>query len=300
MGAHLLPLLTSLTTNPSLPLPHPNPNNPMFSYTVHRRSIMFGGLPWNSSGQTIRTGRSKFNLDDEFFTYGEEEEDDDDDDDDDEFGFTSGAKQRNWWSDDASGIDDGEDEEYWIFKVFRAFGWMLPAIGISMLLGTGPNALFMAIALPLGQSALSLAIDKVWGRTGNSPKPRPRTRTRNRTKKKPFTRTASNIRTSEMEQEENIENGKEGGSYPSWVASNYRSVKKGTKSASSFGGWDELDKQGGTNKIPKRAPFQKAGGTPKQQKKSKLSRRTKTRDRPLMLRLLIAVFPFLGSWTRLL
>lgn len=64
---------------------------------------------------------------------------------------------------------------------------MIPAIGISLLLGTGSNAFFMALAVPLGQTALSLVIDKVWGTTSSKPKPRTRTR---RTKKKPFVRPA--------------------------------------------------------------------------------------------------------------
>lgn len=43
----------------------------------------------------------------------------------------------------------------------------------------------------------------------------------------------------------------------------------------------------------------KADELPKQQNKSKLSRTRRVRDTPLLLRLLIAVFPFLG-WVKLL
>lgn len=284
MGTQLFPLGTS--TSPSLPYTITNSLNSRFSYTIRRRSIRSrppGRNHWDSyTAETIQTGRCRFNIHDEFL-----EEDGDEED----FDFTNSAKQRVWWSDDESEIDDVEDEEYWIFKVLGAFGWMVPAITISMLLGTGSNAFIMAIALPLGQRALSLAIDKVWGRTSSNnrkPSSRHRPRTRTRTKKKPFTRAASNI----VADEERVT------SYPSWVGSNYRSVKK--NASSSFGGWDELV---GNDKIPKRrvgVPIQKGQGPPRQQsKKNNLSRRLKN-STPLLLRLLIAVFPFLGSWTRLL
>ncbi|KAF8394214.1 hypothetical protein HHK36_020421 [Tetracentron sinense] len=180
--------------------------------------------------------------------------------------------------------------------VFRAFGWMLPAIILSMLLGNGPNAFIMALALPLGQSVLSLAINKVWGRTRDSPKPR------YRTKKKPFARATSNVETiKEEQQEENSETNKGKGSYQSWVVADDGSVKKEGQHVPSFGGWDELDRQREIGKEPKRRPSRTTGGSPRQQveKKGKLSRRRRNRDTPLLLRLLIAVFPFLGSWTKI-
>ncbi|GAB4855798.1 hypothetical protein Ancab_024443 [Ancistrocladus abbreviatus] len=63
---------------------------------------------------------------------------------------------------------------------------MLPAIIISMLLGTGPNAtMTMVLLLPLEQSAVSSAVDKPWGSPGHSQKHKQRTR------KEPLGRTAS-------------------------------------------------------------------------------------------------------------
>lgn len=171
--------------------------------------------------------------------------------------------------------------------MIRAFGWMLPAIAISVLLGTGPNAVIMALALPLGQTALSLAIDKVWGRTSNRAKPR------YQTKKRPSSQAARNTGMNEEKRGENKDyEGRE--TYKSQVGAPEDSVKN-SKTASSFGGWDELDKEGVANKIPRRGP----DGAPRQQKKGKLSRR-RNQETPLLLRLLIAVFPLLGSWTKLL
>ncbi|KAB2005547.1 hypothetical protein ERO13_D11G254600v2 [Gossypium hirsutum] len=220
------------------------------------------------------------------------------DDDDDEFEFTSAAKQRNWWS----GYDDyddvwefDEDNEFWVFKIFRAFGWMLPAIAISLLLGTGPNAFIMALAVPLGQSALSLVFDKVSGRTSESWKSAPR----RKTKKKQFTRAAANnTRTNKGKQEPN-KTGGEKESYSSWLNTDGGLQGKGGQRVPKYGGWDQLDDQVETQK---RATSRKGNGAPKQRKEDKFSRvgRDRVRDTPLLLRLLIAVFPFLGSWTRFL
>lgn len=178
---------------------------------------------------------------------------------------------------------------------------MLPAIGISLLLGTGPNALLMAL-VPLGQSVLTLAFDKVWGRTSNSPKFRPRKRKRKpfaRASSKPFASASTNTRTSQSKQES--EAGKSRRSYQSWVVADGGLYEHRDKNGPRFGGWDELDKKVGNHKAPERSPGQMKNELPKQQKKvTKLSRTGRTRETPLMLRLLIAVFPFLGLWARLL
>ncbi|GAV86222.1 hypothetical protein CFOL_v3_29655 [Cephalotus follicularis] len=207
--------------------------------------------------------------------------------------YYKATKQRNWFStddDDDWGFD--LEDDFWVFKqVFRSLGWMLPAIAISLLLGTGPNAFIMALAVPLGQSALSLAIDKVWGRTSSSSKSRPRTKT----KKKPFARAASNV-TTEGWQEENM-NGKGGQSYQSWDTVVGDSYMKGDRRVPRYGGWDEIV---GTQKVPRRATSKKANGLAKHQMKGKFSSIGRVKDTPLLLRLLIAAFPFLGSWTKLL
>ncbi|KDP23739.1 hypothetical protein JCGZ_23572 [Jatropha curcas] len=237
------------------------------------------------------TGRTRVNFQDEIYTDGDDGHDD--------FGFRGTGKQRIWWSieDDDNWVDDDEEEEgveFLIFKVIRAFGWMVPAIGISFLLGTGPNAVLMALAVPLGQTALSLVFDKVWGSTSIRPKPRTRTRTRVRTKKKPFVRPTE--KTSQRKEENKTY--KEKGSYQSWMAADDGSYKKRSKRVHKFGGWDELDDM---HKVSRGKPSQKVDDElPKQEMRSKLTRTRRIRDTPLLLRLLNAVFPFLGSWTRFL
>ncbi|XP_002522008.2 uncharacterized protein LOC8258656 [Ricinus communis] len=285
MGTYVL-LQLSFTTPQSLPFLNPikivNPTNPFPSGYYHQPN----------SGSTSTVGRIRINLEDELYT-------DPDDDGFDEFGFGGTAKQRVWWSDndyDYNYDDDDDDDvenEFWAFKVIRAFGWMVPAIGISLLLGTGPNPFFMALAVPLGQTALSLVFDKVWGSASSRPKPRRRTRTR--TRKKPFVRPASREETNKRKEENKTHKGNS--SYQSWMASDSGSFKKGGKKVHKFGGWDELDD---ARKVPREKPRQKEDELPKQQIKGKLSRTRRVRDRPLFLRLLIALFPFLGSWTRLL
>lgn len=172
---------------------------------------------------------------------------------------------------------------------------MLPAIAISLLLGTGPNAFIMALAVPLGQSALSLVFDEVSRRTSESWKSAPR----RKTKKKQFTRAAANNTRTNKRKQEPDKTGGEKESYSSWLNTDGGLQDKGGQRVPKYGGWDQLDDQVETQK---RATSQKGNGAPKQQKEDKFRRvgRDRVRDTPLLLRLLIAVFPFLGSWTRFL
>ncbi|KAL5770520.1 hypothetical protein ACOSP7_014674 [Xanthoceras sorbifolium] len=243
--------------------------------------------------------RFRFNRQDDFYTDG------------DDFTFRNSSKQRVWWSDfdrNYDGDDDDwepdEEDEFWIFKIFRTFGWMLPAIAVSSLLGTatGPNAIIMALAVPLGQSVFSLMLDKVWGSTSKSPK----SRSKSKTKRKPFARAASNTKTRQGKKEneagktnDRYEAGNGRVSYQSWVVADDAPSKKGEKTDPIFGGWDELDKKARNYKVPNTTPRVPKIELPKKQK-GKLSRTGRIRDTPLLLRLLIAVFPFLGSWTKLL
>ncbi|KAI7980298.1 hypothetical protein LOK49_Contig170G00012 [Camellia lanceoleosa] len=308
MGTTHLPLqFPRSATSPSSPQPLPIllTKNPRILNNTSRRSTVYGD-------RHVGEKRFRFNLNDEFVT-GDEDD-----------GF--GAKKRVWWSDDSIDIDDDDDEEgfgvfgesidaSWVFKVLNAIGWMLPAIIISLLLGTGPNTFFMALVLPIAQSAVSLVTDTFWGRSSGSTEAKRRTK-----KKKPFARAENDIRmngenkntesgnirenyarpTSDTRMnrgDEDAESGNVRENYQSWVAANDISTKTRDKRAPGFGGWDELDKRMGSYKIPKSA---QSVNKPKQQKKGKLSRRVRNRDTPLLLRLIIAVFPFLGSWTKLL
>ena len=171
---------------------------------------------------------------------------------------------------------------------------MLPVIILSILLTNGPKAFVMALAVPLGQSALSLAFKKLWGMTEN----RPKRRVRN--KKKPFARTPGNV-VMDVEEEKSRGSRERKMGYQSWVAGNGVSVDKDVQDASKFGGWDKLDgrEEIGAGSMRRRTT-RTAGSSQRKPVKGKLSRGGRKGDTPLLLRLLIGVFPFLGSWTKML
>lgn len=175
-------------------------------------------------------------------------------------------------------------------KVFRSYGWTLPFIIISLLAATGPKAFLMALALPLGQSALSLAFDKIWGRTERKRKRKFRSRMR----RKPSVNNANDVETDE-EKDEGQETRKQRTGYQSWVA-NGPVDNSGQEGAAKFGGWDDLERL----RSAQRPSKMKSGSGRRTAEKGKLSRRERKSDTPLLLRLLIAVFPFLGSWTKML
>ncbi|XP_022138787.1 uncharacterized protein LOC111009866 [Momordica charantia] len=203
---------------------------------------------------------------------------------------TTRNKRRRWWSDDpapefeeeSSGILDEVIDSVWIFKVFKSYGWTLPPIIISLLLNSGPKAFLMALALPLAQSIISLALEKLWGAAER----RPKRSARSRTRKRSFYSTETKV-------QEEEEKGKMGYGYQSWEA------RKEGRNGSSYGGWEDLDGVG-SEREPKSGVRPKNQSSTTSMEKGKLSWREKKSDTPLLLRLLIAVFPFLGSWTRML
>ncbi|RWR96034.1 hypothetical protein CKAN_02539900 [Cinnamomum micranthum f. kanehirae] len=179
----------------------------------------------------------------------------------------------------------------WLVQVFRSYGWMLPTIIISMLLATGPKAFLMALALPLGQTAISLAVDKLWGTTRDAP------RRTSKARKKPFARAAS---PAGREDSMSYSDGKERSGFQSWVETVDEVVEKDANPHGlRFGGWDALDRRGESSNG---SASQTKGKSPRLQpeKKGKLTRGGRYTGVPLFIRLLIAVFPFLGSWTRIL
>ncbi|XP_071736319.1 uncharacterized protein [Rutidosis leptorrhynchoides] len=219
-----------------------------------RRNIRTKSRGWDSNAETFRTRNYDF-------------EDDDFDDEED----------TNQWLDIL--------EDFIDVQAFRSFGWMLPAIISSLLLTSGPKAFLMALAIPIGQSALSMLFQTVWGR------PKNRTRRQNRNNKKqprPQPRAASYV---DIEDEEEYEKEKKKtAAYQTWVAEDGGSSdKKSSGTSSSFGGWEDLDRKSKPSRNRKRNTT-----------KSKMSRREGRSETPLLLRLLIAVFPFIGSWTRML
>lgn len=177
-----------------------------------------------------------------------------------------------------------------VLQIFRAFGWMIPAVGISLLMGTGPNAIIMALALPLAQSAFSLAADTLWGRADETPRPKAK-----KSRKRPTARTPVRTRV-RKEKETRSQMRKEAGTYKSWFEGNNVSAKKDSRNRSNFGGWDELDNSVRENKDPRVVPIKQEEET-RAQEMLKISRRTKG-DTPLFMRLLVAMIPFMGFWTK--
>lgn len=276
--------------------PHPPKTSPPHLYSPFRRSSTSTCYRrWDSNAETQR-----FNFNDR---QQDDEEEEDEEDGGSEFGFGGRwkkNKKRRWWSDDSSSSPEMEEgpggifeqaiDSIWIFKVFRSYGWALPVIIASLLLASGPKAFLMALALPLGQSALSLAFEKLWGKTQSRPK------RRSRMKRKPPASTASSFEMGAEEQGESQETRKGKVGYQSWVVGNDGSVSNGARDAPKFGGWDDLDR----SRSAWRASRMTGGSQKTPTEKGKLSRRVRKSDTPLLLRMLIAVFPFLGSWTKLL
>ncbi|OAY70378.1 hypothetical protein ACMD2_03782 [Ananas comosus] len=286
------------SSTPPPPVRNPNPNlgfgvpspAPVARPRRFRCPCRRAGAPsWGSNAESVRAGR--------FGRRGPS-------DGRDEVGDSWGKEKRRWWSDESSeeldedfdfdfDPDEGFWDKIWIFKVFKAYGYLLPAIIASMLLATGPKAFLMALALPLGQSAVSLAIEKIWGKNREGPRTKPKT------KKKPFARPTDDFF---KRQRQDVSSGENNGkpSYHSWVSADNGS--EGSKSSKpSFGGWDELDRQGNLNNGPVRTQSRTINGSGlSEEPVNKLSTKGRYRDAPLLLRLLIAVFPFLGSWTRIL
>uniref|UniRef100_A0A7N0T8F7 Uncharacterized protein n=1 Tax=Kalanchoe fedtschenkoi TaxID=63787 RepID=A0A7N0T8F7_KALFE len=283
MDAHRLGYLVPLPPPPSLPPmsvhapPHTSPLTPLptaSSDSVRCRSVRRPN--WDATG----TEGSKFYPYDDLYS---EHEDD--------AGGRGFLRSENWWSDDVDDDEENEEDEFWGFKILKAFGWMIPAILISMLLGSGPNALFMAVALPLGQTALSLAVDKVWAMAGQTSKPRPR----NRKRSKPYASTASSNRARKREQQyTGFASRKETRTSPSSTGNYQPAQGTGHHASTSFGGWDELDREA------EMRPAMEEDERMRQRKNNKVSKRVRNRDSPLFIKLMVAVFPFLGSWIRFL
>ncbi|KAK8982621.1 hypothetical protein V6N11_046538 [Hibiscus sabdariffa] len=174
-------------------------------------------------------------------------------------------------------------------QVFKSYGWSLPPILLSLLFASGAKAFLMALALPLGQSAITLALEKISGKSQRKQKFKARVR---KAKKYASRRTVRNVkREKEVHKGSNNRKGMKKG-YQSWAVDDDSLNGQGT---SSFGGWDELDGMGST-RMPSAVENE-----PKltAKVKDKLSMEQSRSNEPLLLRLLIAVFPFLSSWTKL-
>ncbi|KAK6145894.1 hypothetical protein DH2020_019763 [Rehmannia glutinosa] len=216
-------------------------------------------------------------------------------------------------------IDDFDDsveqwfdvlEDYidsmWIFKgpvdirveVFGSYGWALPFIISSMLLATGPKAFLMALALPLGQSTLTFALQRF--QKGGKIKPNLKKKTK---KKRPRAYTSRNGKFEETADWIGSKGArkKKKGDYQSWISKDDVSVSSSDKSASAnFNGWDELDAGIASNVGFSRRAARKSNGLRGRFTEKGKNERLSENDAPLLLRLLISVFPFLSSWTKML
>ncbi|KAJ0249745.1 T6 protein [Hirschfeldia incana] len=215
-----------------------------------------------------RGGRFRFRAEDDLFRDGEFD-----------FGFRK-KKRPWWWLDEHDDEDDDllNDDEDWsmVFEVFRTLSWMLAPIGISLLLGTESNAGLMALAVPLVQSVMSLVFSKVLSRPSVV---RPIERSRRRAT---FSRTRKATNTGGGGRVD-----KEG--YKSWMVGDVGDNSTGSR----YGGWEDLDKR---NEIP----LEENVRSKQQFKRGNASRRWRVKEKPLLLRMLFATFPFLSSWTKLL
>lgn len=173
----------------------------------------------------------------------------------------------------------------------------MPAVGISLLLGTGPNAFLMALAVPLGQRLISLAFDKAVGMAGDASKPRYRP---TKARRKPYPKAKTDTRKANARQRESG-SGRERNGYRSWAAADASYTSVGDEGKSRYGGWDDLDDKSRVSKagVDASAPRRDGDGPFRQQRKSKRNRVGRGNETPLLMRLLIAAFPFLGFWTRL-
>lgn len=189
-------------------------------------------------------------------------------------------------------------------QVFKSFGWLLPPIIISTLLATGPKAFLVALALPLGQTALSFAADKLWGRPQTNQRNRA-TKAQKKKKEKPFAQRTSYTRSTQMGEEVDVKHDSFGRpAYQSWAAAGGEDDKAGEgggRPEPSFGGWDELENGRRAAARKRSSGRRRVLGSKGGAREGKLSRRGgRKKEMPLFIRLLVAVFPFLGSWTNLL
>ncbi|CAA0818243.1 Unknown protein [Striga hermonthica] len=133
-------------------------------------------------------------------------------------------------------LDDYFDS-IWIFKVFGSFGWSLPFILSSMLLVTGPKAFLMALALPIGQSTLAFAVQKLqnWGKV--------KLNLKNKTKRRKSRAYSSRKGNFEQNAEWIDSKGPRKRKKRCRTSRTRKDVSIGGShsGATKFGGWDELD-----------------------------------------------------------
>ncbi|KAL0433117.1 UNVERIFIED_CONTAM: hypothetical protein Slati_2646000 [Sesamum latifolium] len=165
-------------------------------------------------------------------------------------------------------------------QVLGSYGWLLPAIIISLLLTNGPKAFLMALALPLGQSTFAFAIQRFQNRGKIKPKPK--------TKTKKGRSRAYSSRKAKMEEEAewigSRQPGKKKKGYQSWVSKTDVSDSSNDKSAANFGGWDELDVGMDSNVGSSGRAGKKSSGFREGRAENGKNKKWSESDGPLLLR----------------
>ncbi|VAH18528.1 hypothetical protein VPH35_009032 [Triticum aestivum] len=220
-------------------------------------------------------------------------------------------------------------DEPWFTKVFRVYGYVLPVLLASMLVTTGPQAFLMAMAIPLAQSVLSFAISKIgsFGRRrrdeeeydddgyyysdyGSGGWEAEEQYSSNSSTYRGDSSTSSS-RYQQQQQEESADSDPtvESGDIDGTTGAAARSESGNI----GFGGWDELE-EGDDRRRSSRwraraspADTATAGGAVRtsrppatRRRRSRGAAAARYRQAPLPMRLLVALFPFLGSWFRIL
>ncbi|CAN8247766.1 unnamed protein product [Cochlearia groenlandica] len=171
-------------------------------------------------------------------------------------------------------------DNVWILKAFKSYGYILPFILLSLFLTTGPKAFLISLGVAIGPSLLFLAFKKLigWDKSRKL--------------------SMANQFGIEEEEEEEVDRRRSSSPYsPSRVRNsvNGREVNLDSpRMASKFGGWDELDGFRTISEQPRTEQKKKPV------RKRKKIRREEESAEPLLLRLLVSLFPFLSSYTNML
>ncbi|KAF8108811.1 hypothetical protein N665_0104s0126 [Sinapis alba] len=158
-------------------------------------------------------------------------------------------------------------DNVWILKAFKSYGYLLPFILLSLFFSTGPKAFLISLGVAIVPSLLFLAFQKLVGWD------------------KRRRRSMVNQIGLGMEEERR--------SRVRYRPSQVRNSGS-ARMASNFGGWDELEGLGTVPEQPRTEPKRKPV------KKRKKIRREEAAETPLLLRLLVSLFPFLSSYTNML
>ncbi|KAL3642083.1 hypothetical protein CASFOL_012898 [Castilleja foliolosa] len=137
-------LLFHSNTSIHLHTQHQKAQNPLFNFHRHSICIFNHRLHLLSSSALHISKSRKWDFDAESYNNFSPEETQDFD-----------KSVDNWFD-----VLEDYVDSIWIFKVFVYYGWALPFILLSLLLTTGPKAFLMALALPIGQSTFTFALQR--------------------------------------------------------------------------------------------------------------------------------------------